>query len=167
MVIKDGQKWRMVRSWNIKGWTAWMKDDKGNRIWEGFDNIPDYFITINGRVPKNMSGKGADTFELWPVKHHGRYRYSGMTYYDYKNSHGYYYSVKEYTYWDGYLHSRTHYYWKDAQIEYIEKRMNASAQAHAEYKENGEYKESYVYNPPFATRFPDSRFVNARYSVKP
>ena len=167
MVVKDGQKWRMVRSRNIEGWTAWMKDDDGNRIWEGYDNIPDYFITINGRVPKNMSGKGADIFQLWPVKHNGNYRWTSRSRYHYPNSYGYYYSVKEYTYWDGYLHSRTHYYWEDRAIEYIEKRMNSSAQAHADYKVCGEYRQSYAYNPPFATRFPDSRFVNARYSFKP
>ena len=163
MVIKDGQKWRMVRSWNIKGWTAWMKDDDGNRIWDGFDNIPDYFITIKGRVPKNMSGKGAENFELWPVKHHGRYRYSGMTYYDYKNSHGYYYSVKEYTYWDGVLHSRTQYYGNDNQIKYLEIRMKDMCEL--VHNRNAPSGDSY-YSPPFFVA-DDERFVNARYSVKP
>ena len=31
--------------------------------------MPDIFITIDGKVPKNMSGEGEDVFELWPVKH--------------------------------------------------------------------------------------------------
>ena len=157
MVVKDGQRWRMVRSWNIEGWTAWMEDDDGNRIWDGFDNIPDYFITIKGRVPKNMSGEGADTFELWPVKHHGNYRYTGRRYYDYTNSYGYYYSIKEYTYWDGILHSHTKYYHTDRQIEYLEKRMKAVAEAH-----HNPDADSY-YSPPFYVA-DDERFVKARYS---
>ena len=77
-----------------------------------------------------MSGKGTDEFELWPVKHHGNYRYTGRRYYDYTNSYGYYYSVKQYTYWDGILHSRTNYYASDREVEYIEKVMKAVAEAH-------------------------------------
>jgi len=151
MVVVDGEKWREVRSWHIEGWTAWMEDDDGNPLWDGFDNIPDYFITIKGRVPKNMSGQGADTFELWPVKHKGTYRFSGRRRYHYDdNTKGYYYSVKRYTYWDGRLHSHTRYYGTDREIDYLEKR-------------------EHYYARPFATRWghpdaiPDSRFVNARY----
>ena len=169
MVVKDGQKWRMVRSRNIKGWTAWMKDDDGNRIWEGYDNIPNYFITINGRVPKNMSGKGAENFELWPVKHNGNYRWTSRSRYHYPNSYGYYYSVKEYTYWDGYLHSHTRYYTTDQAIDYLEKRMYHTSRHHAEFVEHGKTISEHYYARPFATRWghpdaiPDSRFVNARY----
>ena len=56
MVVYDGEKWRMVRSRNIEGWWKERKDDDGNRIWDGIENIPSYFVTINGRVPKNLSG---------------------------------------------------------------------------------------------------------------
>ena len=113
-----------------------------------------------------MSGEGTDTFELWPVKHHGKVRYSSWRYYHrYENSYGYYYSVKQYTYWDGILHSRTHYYGKnDRQIEYLEKRMKALCENHATYKECGvveKYEEH-----PFASRYSDDCFVNARYAVK-
>ncbi len=170
MVVVDGEKWREVRSWHIEGWTAWMEDDDGNRIWDGFDNIPDYFITIKGRVPKNMSGQGADTFELWPVKHKGTYRFSGRRRYHYDdNTKGYYYSVKRYTYWDGRLHSHTRYYGTDREIDYLEKRMYHTSRHHAEFVEHGKTISEHYYARPFATRWghpdaiPDSRFVNARY----
>ena len=137
MVVYDGEKWRMVRSRNIEGSWKERKDDDGNRIWDGLENIPNYFVTINGRVPKNMSGTGADTFELWPVKHNGNYRFSGRCRYHYDNSKGYYYSVKRYTYWDGRLHSHTRYYTTDQAIDYLEKRMYHTSRHHAEFLEHG------------------------------
>ncbi len=90
MVVKDAQKWRKVTSRKIRGHWYGFRDAPGD---EELDNMPYIFITIDGRVPKNMTGEGEDVFELWPVKHHGDYRYSGYSYYDYTNSYGYYYSV--------------------------------------------------------------------------
>ena len=58
MVVKDGQKWRRVNSRKIKG--QWYSLDGDEEL----DNMPDIFITIDGRVPKNMTGEGGDTFEL-------------------------------------------------------------------------------------------------------
>ena len=153
MVVKDGQRWRRVNSLKIRGhWYGFRDAPEGEEL----ENQPDIFITIDGRVPKNMSGKGTDEFELWPVKHHGNYRYTGRRYYDYTNSYGYYYSIKEYTYWDGILYSHTKYYHTDRQIEYLEKRMKAVAEAH-----HNPDADSY-YSPPFYVA-DDERFVKARY----
>ena len=153
MVVKDGKRWRRVNSWKICGhWYGFRDAPEGEEL----ENQPDIFITIDGRVPKNMSGKGTDEFELWPVKHHGNYRYTGRRYYDYTNSYGYYYSVKQYTYWDGILHSRTNYYASDREVEYIEKVMKAVAEAH-----HNPDADSY-YSPPFYVAN-DERFVKARY----
>jgi hypothetical protein len=163
MVVYDGEKWRMVRSRNIEGSWKERKDDDGNRIWDGLENIPNYFVTINGRVPKNMSGTGADTFELWPVKHNGNYRFSGRCRYHYDNSKGYYYSVKRYTYWDGRLHSHTRYYTTDQAINYLENRMYHTSRHHAEYLEHGKTLNQHNnYARPFFVP-DDRRFVNARY----
>ena len=55
----------MVRSRNIEGsWKERKVSDDGNRIWDGLEiHMPNYFVTIiDGRVPKNMSGTGADDF---------------------------------------------------------------------------------------------------------
>lgn len=158
MVVKDGQRWRRVNSRKIRGhWYGFRDAPEGEEL----DNMPDIFITIDGRVPKNMSGEGTQEFELWPVKHHGNYRYSGYRYYDYTNSYGYYYSVKEYTYWDGILHSRTAYYHTDKQIHYLEKRMNYHVEAH----HNPDTENYMVYSPPFYVA-DDERFVKARYTIK-
>lgn len=159
MVVKDGQKWRRVNSRKIRGHWYGFRDAPED---EELDNMPDIFITIDGKVPKNMSGEGTDEFELWPVKHHGNYRYTGRWYYDYTNSYGYYYSVKQYTYWDGILHSRTHYYHTDKQIEYLEKRMKYHVEAHHNRHNPSHYM---VYSPPFYVA-DDERFVKARYTIK-
>ncbi len=153
MVVKDGQKWRRVNSWKIRGhWYGFRDAPEGEEL----ENQPDIFITIDGRVPKNMSGKGTDEFELWPVKHHGNYRYTGRRYYDYTNSYGYYYSVKEYTYWDGILYSRTEYYYTDTQVLYLEKRMKEMVKQHHNPDADS------CWSPPFYVA-DDNRFVKARY----
>lgn len=156
MVVKDGQKWRRVNSRSIRGQWYGFRDAPED---EELDNMPDIFITINGKVPKNMSSEGTDLFELWPTKHKGTHRYSGYRYYDYTNSYGYYYSVKEYTYWDGILHSRTEYYTTDRQISYLEKRMKELCENHAK-----ETNERLDYRPFFIPN--DERFVKARYVIK-
>ena len=96
---------------------------------------------------------------MWPVKHLGNYRYSGYRYYDYTNSYGYYYSVKQYTYWDGILYSRTDYYHTDRQIEYLEKRMKELVKQHHNPDADS------CWSPPFYVA-DDNRFVKARYSLK-
>ncbi len=159
MVIKDGQKWRKVSSRKIQGQWYGFRDSEDEEL----DNMPDIFITIDGKVPKNMSGEGTEEFELWPVKHHGNYRYAGNRYYHYHhhypNSYCYYYSVKEYTYWDGSLHCRTQYYTTDRQIECLERRMKELCENHA--KENpDEYDERPFLIPD------DERFVKARYVLR-
>tara|TARA_S200002703_G_scaffold157582_1_gene165791 strand:+ start:3244 stop:3720 length:477 start_codon:yes stop_codon:yes gene_type:complete len=155
MVVKDGARWRRVNSRKIKG--QWYSLDGDEEL----DNMPEIFITIDGKVPKNMTGEGEDTFELWPVKRNGDYRYSGMTYYDYTNSHGYYYAVKEYTFWDGILHSHTTYYHTDRQVEFLEKKMQLMGEnlkAHL----NGEEEPHKHWGMPFFVS-KDERFVQARY----
>tara|TARA_Y100000310_G_scaffold322111_1_gene380709 strand:- start:775 stop:1266 length:492 start_codon:yes stop_codon:yes gene_type:complete len=160
MVVKDGQKWRRVNSQKIRGhWYGFRDAPEGEEL----DNTPNIFITIDERVPKNMSGEGADIFELWPIKHYGNVRYSSWRYYHrYENSYGYYYSVKEYTYWDGVLHSRTQYYGNDNQIKYLEIRMKDMCEL--VHNRNSPSGDSY-YSPPFFVA-DDERFVNARYSIK-
>jgi hypothetical protein len=161
MVVKDGQMWRRVNSRKIRGQWYGFRDDMVIKDGEELDNMPDIFITIDGRVPKNMTGEGGDTFELWPVKHNGDYRYSGMTYYDYTNSHGYYYAVKEYTFWDGMLHSKTSYYHTDRQVEFLEKQMKVMGENLKAHLNGEEMDEPYVGRPFFIPN--DERFVKARY----
>ncbi|MCK5484871.1 MAG: hypothetical protein KAI86_01580, partial [Desulfobacterales bacterium] len=69
---------------------------------------------------------------------------------------GYYYSVKEYTYWDGILHSRTNYYYTDTQVLYLEKRMKEMVKQH--HNPDADY----YWSPPFYVA-DDNRFVKARY----
>lgn len=133
-------------------------------VWKDLDNVPTYFITINGRVPKNMSGKGTEEFQLWPVKHQGNYRWSGRSRYHYPNSKGYYYSVKRYTFWDGVLHSHTRHYGSDTEIEYLERVMGSMAQNHREYLLNGNMMDN-GYGRPFFNP-DDERFINTRYTWK-
>ena len=159
MVVKDGERWRRVNSRKIRGhWGGFSDAPEGEKL----ENQPDIFITIDGRVPKNMSGEGTEKFELWPVKHHGNYRYTGRRYYDYTNSYGYYYSVKQYTYWDGYLHSHTRYYTTDQAIDYLEKCMYHTSRHHAEYLEHGKTIAHHYHARPFFVPN-DERFVKARY----
>ena len=61
MVVKDGQMWRRVRSRKVRGQWYGFRDTEDEEL----DNMPDIFITIDGKVPKNMSGEGEDVFELW------------------------------------------------------------------------------------------------------
>ena len=156
MVVKDGKKWRRVNSRKIRGHWYGFRDAPED---EELDNMPDIFITIDGKVPKNMSGEGTDEFELWPVKHYGSYRHSGYRYIDYSNSYGYYYSIKQYTYWDGILHSRTDYFHHDSHVEYIEGRMAELCENHAK-----ETPDEYDCRPFFIPD--DERFVKARYTIK-
>lgn len=163
MVVRDGQKWRRVNSRKIMGHWYEFRDLPDVEM----KNMPDIFITIDGRVPKNMSGKGTDTFELWPIKHNGNYRYSGRYFYDYSNSYGHYYSVKQYTYWKGLLYSRTEYYTTDRQIKYLKERMKDLCELHK--GREAPSGDSY-YKPPFACPLDmpqyANKFVNARYSIK-
>lgn len=161
MVVKDGQKWRRVNSRRIRGQWYSLEGD------EELNNMPDIFITIDGKVPKNISGEGDDVFSLYPVRHYGRYRYSGMTYYDYNNSYGYYYSSKEYTYWDGILHSRTQYYHTDSAIEWLENHlhnMDENLKEHLKGVKDEDLTEPYHGYPFFVPN--DERFVKARYTFK-
>jgi hypothetical protein len=161
MVVKDGQKWRRVNSRKIRGQWYSLEGD------EELNNMPDIFITIDGKVPKNISGEGDDIFSLYPVRHYGRYRYSGMTYYDYNNSYGYYYASKEYTYWDGILHSRTQYYHTDSAIEWLEDELKCKGE-NLEAHLNGVKDEDLPrmnYGYPFFVAN-DERFVKARYTFK-
>ena len=87
MVVKDGQMWRRVRSRKVLGQWYGFRDAPED---EKLDNAPDIFITIEGKVPKNMTGKGEDVFELWPVKHTNKFWELGHTDYEY------HYSVKQY-----------------------------------------------------------------------
>ena len=61
MVVKDGQMWRRVRSRKIRGHWYGFRETGNAQL----DNMPDIFITIDGKVPKNMTGEGEDVFELW------------------------------------------------------------------------------------------------------
>jgi len=158
MVVKDAQKWRKVTSRKIRGHWYGFRDAPGD---EELDNMPYIFITIDGRVPKNMTGEGENVFELWPVKHHGDYRYSGYSYYDYTNSYGYYYSVRQYTYWDGVLHSHTTYYHTDRQVAFLEKQMKLMGENLKAHLNGEEMDEPYVGRPFFIAN--DERFVKARY----
>ncbi len=161
MVVKDAQKWRRVTSRKIRGQWYGFRDDMVIKDGEELDNMPDIFITIDGKVPKNMTGKDEDVFELWPVKHHGDYRYSGYSYYDYTNSYGYYYSVRQYTYWDGVLHSHTTYYHTDRQVAFLEKQMKLMGENLKAHLNGEEIDEPYVGRPFFIAN--DERFVKARY----
>jgi len=156
MVVKDGQRWRRVNSRKIRGQWYGFRDAPED---EELDNMPDIFITIDGKVPKNMSGEGTDIFKLWPVKHYGSYRHSGYRYIDYSNSYGYYYSIKQYTYWDGILHSRNDYFHHDSHVKYIEGRMAELCENHAkETPDESDERPFFIPN--------DKRFVKARYSIR-
>ena len=147
MVVKDGQKWRRVRSRKVRG--QWY----GFGITEDLDNMPDIFITVDGKVPKNMTGEGEDVFELWPVKHRNPYWFCTHTDYDY------HYSVRQYTFWDGILHTRTQKYTENRQIEWLEQHMKELCENHAK-----DTPDEYDDRPFFIPN--DERFVKARYTVK-
>lgn len=150
----DGQRWTRVDSWHIMGDFSHRKDDDGNLIWDE-EKAPDYFVTVDGRVPKNMGRSGGEDFRLWPVKHYGSIRTISYRYYErMDNSHNYYYGVRLYTYWDGRLYSCTRYYGRnDAQIEYVEREMQQVKDAWADGDTESEYH-------PF---MPEGRCVKARY----
>jgi len=150
MVVKDGQMWRRVNSRKVRGqWYGFRDCVK----FEELDNMPDIFITIDGKVPKNMTGEGEDVFELWPVKRKNKFWELSHTDYDY------HYSVRQYTYWDGILHTRTQQYCHNNQIQWLEKHMKELCENHAK-----ETPDEYDCRPFFIPN--DERFAKARYTVK-
>lgn len=151
MVVKDGQMWRRVRSRKVLGQWHGFRDSKD----EDLDNAPDIFITIDGKVPKNMTGKGEDVFQLWPVKHKNKSWELGHTDYDY------HYMVREYTYWDGILHTRTQGYYHNRQIKWLEKQIKLMRENLKAHLNGEEMVEPYVGRPFFIPK--DERFVQARY----
>jgi len=155
MVVKDGQKWRRVNSRKVRGQWYGFRDDMVIKDGEELDNMPDIFITIDGKVPKNMTGKGEDVFELWPVKHRNPYWFLTHTDYDY------HYSVRQYTYWDGILHTRTQKYCDNRQIGWLEEVMKLMRENLKAHLNGEEMDEPYVGRPFFIPN--DERFVKARY----
>ena len=139
MVVKDGQMWRRVRSRKVLGQWYGFRDSKDEEL----DNAPDIFITIDGKVPKNMTGEGEDVFQLWPVKHNDNY------------------TVREYTYWDGILHTRTQAYNNLHQIKWLEKQMKLMRENLKAHLNGEEMDEPYIGRPFFIPK--DERFVQARY----
>ena len=150
MVVKDGQMWRRVSSRKVLGQWYGFRDSKDEEL----DNAPDIFITIDGKVPKNMTGEGEDVFQLWPIKHNDIFR-------NYHTDYGYHYTVREYTYWDGVLHTRTQGYYHNVQIKWLEKQIKLMRENLKAHLNGEEIDEPYVGRPFFIPK--DERFVQARY----
>ena len=63
MVVKDGQMWRRVRSRKVLGQWYGFRDTEDEEL----DNMPDIFITVDGKVPKNMTAKAKMFLNCGPL----------------------------------------------------------------------------------------------------